>query len=296
MAIVADTLTRLRQSDKARKVHSITFITETYGNSPGFAAHPRTAIVSTYDDWHLIPESRPVIAFPSPKYKFLDIPGANSSLDMTNAGTGFVPFNQRTGSIKFMVENGFKRWEVLSSEIAAFLSGTKIYAVLADDPAYYYTGRWHVSSWDSPSNGTWSTITLDYTLDPYKLWVTSTAETYLWDSYAFDFTDSYRSRSHDQTANFASIELPEHDSAFTARFMADMMPTTPVFNVHIGENNDSDHIIMDMYQESLGIRYENIKLYEGTSRIEECVLYRAQTEIDLVGCGTVSIDYRGGRL
>ena len=291
-------------SKKSKQVHSICFISRKYGNISREFGDKAVHVVSTYDEWHLIPETRPVINFPSPKYKFLDIPGANSSLDMTNAVSGFVPFGQRTGSIKFMVENGYKHWEHLSSDIANFLSGTDMAAVLEDDPDYYYTGRWHVSGWDSPNNGTWSTITLDYTLDPYKLWITSTAERYPWRSYQLEATTNLlRSPRVVGVEDYAgshgvnNIKNVHVDHAITFHLVTDMMPTTPTFIISIDrDHNSNGYVLLDMIDFETGIHYNDYKLYDGTTRIDELILYRGGVDITITGACTCTIDYRGGRL
>ena len=36
---------------------------------------------NTWDDWYLIPSSRPVVNPPKPKTKYIDIPGADGHLD-----------------------------------------------------------------------------------------------------------------------------------------------------------------------------------------------------------------------
>lgn len=121
---------------------------------------------NTYDDWKLVPETRPVVNPPEPKFIFDEIPGANGSLDLSSSLTGFVNYQDRTGSFNFIVLNDYEEWQNRYSEIMNYLHGQRMTMILEDDPNYYYIGRFSVSSWDSGEN--WSTITIDYQVDPFK--------------------------------------------------------------------------------------------------------------------------------
>ena len=45
-----------------------------------------------------------------------------------------------------------------------------MYMALIDDPGYYYKGRFRVSKpYDSDGKTNWSTVTIDYELEPYKI-------------------------------------------------------------------------------------------------------------------------------
>lgn len=121
---------------------------------------------NTWDDWHLIPSSRPVINPPSKKKNIVDIPGADGSLDLSDVVSGGPVFENRSGSIEFIAENGFRSWNELYSEIMNYLHGKKTKMILEDDPDYYYDGAFDVSNWNSGSQ--YSTITIEYDVKPYK--------------------------------------------------------------------------------------------------------------------------------
>lgn len=104
---------------------------------------------NTWDDWHLIPTSRPLFNPPTVKSNLVEIPGGDGTLDLTTALTGRPTYNNRTGSWTFIVQNGFKDWSALYSEIMVYLHGQKFKAILEDDPAYYYEGRFSVNQWKS---------------------------------------------------------------------------------------------------------------------------------------------------
>lgn len=121
---------------------------------------------NSYDDWHLVATSRPLINPPTVKTKYVDIPGANGSLDLTQALTGSPAYNNREGAFEFYVLNGHKPWQELYSEIMQYLHGKEMRLILEDDPDYYYTGRFFVASWTSDKD--YSRIAIQYNLKPFK--------------------------------------------------------------------------------------------------------------------------------
>ncbi len=123
--------------------------------------------MNTFSDWHLVPDSRPVIAMPEPKKVTVDVPGSNGILDLSETLTKYPIYSNRSGSLVFNVLNNIEDWSVLYHRIANYLHGKRMRMVLEDDPDYYYMGRYTVV-WGSPNDGTWSQVGVDYDLDPYK--------------------------------------------------------------------------------------------------------------------------------
>lgn len=125
-------------------------------------------VIDTYSDWHLVPESRPVVPMPEVNTNYVDVPGMSGSIDLTEYLTGYPTYKNRTGSLKFHVLNGYNPWQVTYHNIANYLHGKEAAMMLEDDPNYYYFGRFTVQSWTSNNDGTWSDVEIGYTLDPYK--------------------------------------------------------------------------------------------------------------------------------
>ena len=127
---------------------------------------------NTWTDWHLVPSSRPVINPPKPKVQYVDIPGADGSIDITESLAGRPVFEDREGSLDFIVLNDFNvdnynyNWIDVYTSIMQYLHGRRMKMILEDDPNYYYDGRFTVNSWKSDQNN--STITIDYRVSPYK--------------------------------------------------------------------------------------------------------------------------------
>ena len=114
---------------------------------------------NTWDNWHIVPSSRPVFNPPKQKVNTLDIQGGNGIIDLSESLTGYPVYNNREGSFEFIVMNDYKPWQETYSDIADYIHGQKMRAVLEDDPQYYYEGRFSVNSWKSDKD--WSKITID---------------------------------------------------------------------------------------------------------------------------------------
>lgn len=153
---------------------------------------------NTWDDWHLIPTSRPAFAFPAVKKHTVDIPGGNGVIDLTSALTGYPTYENRTGSFEFIVmhsglssdadgsayNNSSKSaWQDVYSEIAEFLHGQRMYLTYEDDPGFYYKGRFSIGEWNTGEE--YSTITIEYDLEPFKYSVTDTSNRWEWDTFNF---------------------------------------------------------------------------------------------------------------
>lgn len=225
---------------------------------------------NTWDDWHLVPSSRPVIAPPDVKSKTVDIPGADGELNLTDLLNGRPTYQNRTGSIEFIVVNDYWDWDVAYSTIMNYLQGKSMKMVLEDDPAYYYEGRFAVSEWRSDKS--WSLITIDYNVYPYKKDLSATDEDWLWDSFDFE-TQIIQNGLKNLTV----------DGTLTVTVEGSPQPVAPVIIVSAPMTLSFNGIEKSM-DKAGDYKYGDIIFREGTNRIT----FR--------GNGTVSISYRGGRL
>ena len=133
----------------------------------------------TLTDFGMYPKSKIIFAPPSPKTNYIDIPISNGSLDYTELIDGKVFYENRKGSIEFLVLTG-NTYATIYSQVLAHFHGQVMNVVLDDDPDYFYKGRFSVNTWHSKEGA--SSIVLDYNLDPYKYSVDSTGEIdWLWD-------------------------------------------------------------------------------------------------------------------
>lgn len=240
---------------------------------------------NTWDDWKILPTERPVFAPPKPKTTYIDIPGGNGALDLSESLTGYPVYENRTGSFKFRVMNNYVEWHERYTEIMEHLHGRSMNAILADDPDYFYKGRFTVDSWES--GDTWSQITIGYTVDPYKWSVLSSVDSWLWDPFNFD-------NGIILEETFSNIEVNSPDAWITHTFNSDMFgraPIIPTFNV-----SDSSGLMVRFINTYLGID-ETVYLVDGKNMIPDFVFYgRNPYTIMFKGVGAVSVEFRVGRL
>lgn len=147
---------------------------------------------NTWEDWGLIPTSRPLVAPPEQKRTKIEIPSTSGELDLTYELVPYPIFQNRTGSWEFKVASD-KPWFVLQQEIASYLHGRDVRVILKDDPAYYYTGVCHIESWNSANDGSGSTISIGYDLEPYKKYIYSSIDEWEWNPFNF-YTDSIQTK------------------------------------------------------------------------------------------------------
>lgn len=121
---------------------------------------------NTWDDWHLVPTSRPLVNPPSVKTSYVDLPGGDGVLDLSTALTGRPLYGNRTGEWTFLVMNDYQDWNVLYTRIMAYLHGQTFKIILEDEPTFYYEGRLALKEWTS--GAVMSSIVIQYNLDTYK--------------------------------------------------------------------------------------------------------------------------------
>lgn len=132
--------------------------------------------MNTFSDWHLVPDSRPVVAMPERKIVTVEVPGSNGILDLSESLTGYPVYNNRQGTMKFHVLNDMESWERIYERMSNYIHGKKTTMTLEDDPEYYYEGRYTVK-WTSNNDGTWSDVEIGYDLEPFKyFYLTSVQE------------------------------------------------------------------------------------------------------------------------
>ena len=169
--------------------HSVTIGQLATKNESG-STHSLVSGKNTWTDWHLIPSTRPLVNPPKPNTKGIQIPGRNGTLDMSKVLTGYMTYQNRTGSWEFIVENDHWDWATAYSTIMGYLHGQDMCCVFEDDEQYYYKGLLSVNAWKSDKS--WSLITIDYDLHPYKRTIQLSDEDWLWDPFNFE-TDMIKS-------------------------------------------------------------------------------------------------------
>jgi hypothetical protein len=139
----------------------------------------------TWRDWHLMPCDRPNFTDAEPRLVFIEVPGADGKLDVSNALTGRVLYERREGSFEFYVDNDhIESWHNLYTKMKNYVQGRLLQAVLDDDPLWYYEGRFWFSE---PSQDEYNMkVQLNYNVRPYKRKVYNSLEDIPWDALTLD--------------------------------------------------------------------------------------------------------------
>ena len=140
----------------------------------------------TWVDWHLIPSNRPDISFPGVKTNFVEIPGNEIPIDLSDYLAGGPVYNGRTGSLEFICYvDSIGEAETIKEDVKNFIQGKRLQMILEDDPNYYYVGRFVLGTFESTAG--YPTVKLTYNLDPfkYKLWVNG-EDRVVWNTFNFE--------------------------------------------------------------------------------------------------------------
>lgn len=231
---------------------------------------------NTWDDWCLIPNGRPVFTPPEQKTNYLDIPGANGSLDMSEALTGYPVYNNREGTFSFIIMNknavsypecNPRKLDDIYSEIMSYLHGKVRTAILEDDPGYKYKGRFRVSGITPGAD--WTTIDIDYNVNPFKRSINGSINNWEVDNTV-------------KTISLSSIEIG--DEAVCPNFIV--------------TSTNGQGVYVRLINPTLNI--DKTKLFQnGTSSDHDFILYGDNVEIKLYtssGTGSVAIEFYPGRL
>lgn len=276
--------------------------------------------VNTFNDWNLVPVERPVFQPPEPKYQYVDVPAAHGKLDFSETLTKEPVYNNRTGSLDFYVLNqsdsslvwnttftrpkGYYpsdseymhdttyRWEERYSEIMNYLHGREMLAILEDDKAYFYRGRFDVNKWKSDKDR--SKITLDYDLWPFKMDIFNSADDWLWDPFNFRTGVIRSTKNIRLSGNYQKgfdgriVDIIGSPFRISPKFIVNLDEGSGTFWVCIYDPNaydaDKGGYVWASAESSGVYRFPNIKLKDGENRLW------------LYGEGVVTIEYRGGYL
>lgn len=120
-------------------------------------------VYHTYDDFGLLMTQK-YIGAPEVRTKFVDVPGMNGQLDLTEA-LGAVKFSTRLLRFVFKLIDHDEFITAYSAVLNA-IHGKQLNIIVDDDPEFQYTGRCEVS--DLESSKLTGKITISATCNPFK--------------------------------------------------------------------------------------------------------------------------------
>lgn len=226
----------------------------------------------SFRDWQLLLSRRPEISPPSPKTNYIDIPGGDGCLDLTESLTGDVQYRTRAIKFTFVTVRPRRQWTDLYSDIQDCIHGQRMKIILDEAPDYYYAGRVTVNRWESSEK--YSTIVVDAEADPYRYERFSSLEDWEWDSFNFE-TGIIREYGNLTVDGELDVVIPGRRKK-----------VIPSFTVS-SESGDGLEV---------GFEGSTYSLPDGASRVLNIAMKEGSSRLHFAGRGTVSIDYRGGRL
>lgn len=239
----------------------------------------------TFKDWGLIPKSRPVISPPVPKTLYVDIPGADGLLDLTQALTRDVKYENRTITFEFNVLDARNRWSNIYSDILDYLQGQSMKIILDEDPTYYYIGRVQVNEWKSDKNT--SIIAIEANVEPYKLAVVSTVEDWLWDPFNFETG---------VIQNYSNMEFDRINNDYQ-RFTCVVQGRKWIIPTITVTSEDGSDVEVGLSTSPSA--WKNITYQSGVPKKDYSIIWTEGSWIGSINTatkGTITIDYREGRL
>ena len=228
--------------------------------------------IHTYTKWGLR-LLQITIGPPEPKSMLVNIEGGDGVLDLSAALTGDIAYNTRNLELSFDAPNcDYYKWPGLVSEIMDELHGRRKKIVLDNDPGYYYDGLVTVDN--KKTNAVFAEITIIAQCQPYKMERFSSLEDWEWDT--FDFESGI-------IREYKDLRV---DGELALTIAGRRKRIVPAFIV---ESDDGSGLKVKFN----GSEYD---LPDGTSRVLNIVIGEGEYTLDFIGSGTVSVDYRGGRL
>ena len=146
--------------------------------------------VTTYNTWthfNLIPTGRPIFNLPEVKSEYVEIPQRDGFIDLTTKlGYPNTPrYGTRKGTWEFWVPPFLSEYPNDFQRLANAVHGLTKKVIAEDDPYYYYTGRITVDDWVPANDGSGTTVTLGYNLQPFKTAIYGFNEQQRWDPFCF---------------------------------------------------------------------------------------------------------------
>ena len=121
---------------------------------------------NTFYDWDLILTAKSVTP-PEPKTYYVELDGADGTLDLSEALTGGVVYKDRTVSATFWTDHGTRadRNNFLR-RIRQAIHGKKVRIVEPDDPDHYLFGRVRIK--DEVNKLAYAEISIECVCEPYR--------------------------------------------------------------------------------------------------------------------------------
>lgn len=228
----------------------------------------------TLNDWGLAVGNNNYIGHPEQETCYVNVPGADAFLDMSEALTGRPVYKSRAINVELGGIRERAAWDNAVSDIRNKIHGRECKIIFDNDIDHYWKGRIYVEEFDRTRELGTMKLSIP-SAEPYKYDLQSSAEEWLWDTFSFEH-GVIRTIGIQSVNGELSISVPKGTMPAVPVFILSGM-ASPEFTVSDGKG---------VFNMSNGRnRFPKLKVCE-------------EHDVTLVfrGRGEVMIDYRGGSL
>lgn len=222
----------------------------------------------SFRNYRLLPTAMPVISPPEVKTFYVEVPGADGSLDLTEVLTGYPTYGDRTGEFEFQIYAPKEEWYDVYNNVIHDLNGISADVSLDEDPEYYYKGRLTVGVLEADKFTARIPITGVFSANKY-VDETLTGNDWLWDP--FDFENGI-------AREYYKIYIRDE---MTITLIGSELLACPNFKLVSG------------FLKVIANGHEYV-LHSGDNLFADIVLTEEDLDIKLRGRGVVTITYRVG--
>lgn len=227
----------------------------------------------TFDDWNLYIVNTDCIGNPEQYTNYVEVPGRDGRLDMSEALTGRPVYLGRKLKIQLSSARPKTMWDATVSYFRNHINGRVCKITFDNDMSYFWRGRVHIDDFESVM--TKGSFTVNVDAEPYKYSIHQSTEPWLWNPFNFQ-TDVITYQGAWTVSGTLTVTIPKGN-----------MPTSPTFVV-------SDLVGNNISMTCNGKTYS---LVSGSNKFLD-VLVNGDSEVELLfsGSAKVQIVYRGGSL
>ena len=243
-------------------------------NGVTFIVEKTNEAFHTYDDWELYVTNTDCIGEPKQYTKYIEIPGRNGMIDLSEATSGRQTYISRPIKIELGGVRYKTRWDSVISDFRNHINGKICRIIFDNDKSFYWRGRVSIKDFSSRLN--YGVFTVDIPeAEPYKYSRFSSAEPWLWNPFNFE-TDMITQIGAVVITDSGDISIPHGH-----------MATCP------------EIVVSDILSESFKVTYDGTEyaLTAGTNIIPS-IMVGGDSDVTLAftGSATVQIVYRAGSL
>lgn len=228
----------------------------------------------SYDDLGLYITNTDYIKEPKQYTRYLEVPGRNGMLDLSETVAGRQIYTSREINVKLAGTRNKTDWDSVISDMRNDINGKICRLTFDNDPNYFWRGRVEIKGFNSALNLGKLELNIP-TADPYKYNILTSAEPWLWDPFNFE-TDMITQIGAVTITGSGTITIPHG-----------YMPTNPQI------------VVSDLLSATFEVTCDSstYELSVGSNVIPSIFVGGASdTVLSFTGSATVQIVYRGGSL